>query len=68
MMPTRGRPHLSIRMERAEIEALNEYAHQHGTTYADIVRELLHGFMDENGIKPAEKPIDGQISTEDLDA
>ena len=66
-MPTRGRPHICIRMDRAEIDALNEYARQNGTSYGDIVRQLLHGFMDEHGIKPAEKPIDGQISTDDLD-
>lgn len=66
-MPTIGRPKLTVRMDRAEIDALLDHAHQNGTTYGDIVRKLVHDYMDANGITPKEKPIDGQISTNDLD-
>lgn len=66
-MPTIGRPKLTVRMDRAEIDALLEYAHQNGTTYGNIVRKLVHDFMDEHGIVPRERPIDGQISAQDLD-
>ena len=67
-MPTIGRPKLTVRMDREEIDALLEHAHQNGTTYGNIVRKLVHDYMAANGIVPKAKPIDGQISTDDLNA
>ena len=66
-MPTRGRPHLTIRFARAEIDALKQHAENTGTTYGEIIRNLVYDYMAANGIKPIEKQIAGQISTDELD-
>ena len=66
-MPTKGRPHLTVRFTRAEIDALKQHAKETGTTYGDIIRDLVHGYMAANGVQPQEKQLDGQISTDELD-
>ena len=66
-MSVRGRPHMSVRMNREEIDALNEHARKTGTTHSEIIRTLVYEYMEKHGIKPAKKPIEGQISTDELD-
>jgi len=66
-MPTKGRPHISFRIEQEKIDALKQHAKEIGLTYGDILRKLTNDYMNDQGIIPVNKPIDGQISTDDLD-
>ena len=62
MATTRGRPIITLRLEPEIIAALKISARQHGLTVSDLLRQLIHQQLTEDGIPVTSKPIDGQIS------
>ena len=64
---SRGRPILTLRLDRAEITALKISARRHGVTVSDLVRALLHEQMARDGLDPATMaaPCPGQRDIDD---
>lgn len=61
-MAYRGRPIISLRMPREQIQGLQILARQQGRTVSDILRELVEQTLKENHIRTAPEQLDGQLS------
>lgn len=58
----RGKPIITLRLDAGRIAALKMAANRHNTTVSDMLRDLIDDQLHRDGIKPVERPIDGQIT------
>ena len=58
----RGNPIITLRLERATINALRKCADMHEMTVSDLIRKLIDEQLKRDGITPTVETIDGQIS------
>ena len=66
-MSSRGRPILTLRLDRATISALKISARRHDTTVSDLVRALIDEQLEKDGIDRSgtNVPISGQRDIDD---
>ena len=58
----RGRPIITLRLDVGRIAALKMAADRHGVTVSDLLRQLIDDQLSRDGISPASKPLEGQMS------
>lgn len=58
----KGKPLVALRLSPEMIAGLKICARKHGVTVSDLLRELIEKRLNTEGIRVADKPLEGQLS------